>query len=204
MRASTTIFALASIFGLSSAIPTPVDLAPRCGTTVFPTFLQQISEAYPSNIAPTSEDVRISQTVDAYGVVSDRVIQIAVFENIPASAFGCQLNVQFPSNYVLSPVGAGGPNPALNVSTLFYGEPEQITYANAWTWDYFFPTSSPPFGLGLFGTVTLEPGQNQAINSETCEGSLAFAFEIAPQTTQSTEIVFTETADAGFFLTHSC
>ena len=213
MRHSRVLFAVPFLLGLSAAVPTPTELAPRCGTTLFPSFLQQLSEADPWNVEPDTlcvdGDFRVSQDVDMMGNIVDRVYQIVAFENIPAGSYGCQLAVTFPDGYPIYSTGT----PTLNVSTFFNGWSSAIAYPNDWSWSSFFPPTSPPFGDGLFGTVTLSPGQNAVINSEGCPeggGNLAFVFSIASWETQPASVEFDEinswddTGLAGAYLTYNC
>ena len=214
MRYSTVAFSLLSLAGLSAAAPTPVDLAPRCGTTLFPTFLQQLSEADPTTVEPntlsTDGDFLVSQDVDASGNIIDRVYQLVAFENIPAGSYGCQLAVTFPAGYPITSTGT----PTLNVTTVFNDESSSITFPNSYSWSSFFPPTSPPFGQGLFGTVSLSAGQSTVINSEGCPvggGSLAFVFSIASWETQPASVEFNENVNqlngaglAGVYLTYDC
>jgi hypothetical protein len=211
MRTSTTAFALLSILGLSAAAPTPVELAPRCGTTVYPTILQQLTEGTPfannPNTLSTTSNFHVSQTVGSDGKITNRVYQVVGFQGIPAGAYACQLNVKFDPTYPITSVG----NPTLNVTTLYNGSPSNIVYPNDYTWNKFFSATSPPASQGLFGTVTLAPGQNAAINSETCAGNLAFVFSIASWVSQTASVDFTEYINKlngaglnGVYLTHSC
>lgn len=212
MFASTTTVALTllGLLGLSSAVPTPVELAPRCGTTLFPTFLQQVTEANPSlvgtNTLSTGGDFHVSQSAGA----TNRIYQIVAFENIPSGSYGCQLAVTFPPNYPITSTGV----PTLNVTTLFNGESSSIAFPNSISWSSLYPPTSPPFGQGLFGTVTMTPGTTQVINSEACPvggGNLAFVFSIAVWETQAASVEFNEYINtlngaglAGVYLTYDC
>lgn len=216
MFASTTTVALTllGLLGLSSAIPTPVELAPRCGTTLVPTFLQQVSEANPTlvetNTMSTGGDFHVSQSVAADGKIINRIYQIAAFENIPSGSYGCQLAVTFPPNYPITSTGV----PTLNVTTLFNGQSSSITFPNSISWSTLYPPTSPPLGQGLFGTVTMTPGTTQVINSEACPiggGNLAFLFSIAVWETQAASVEFNEYINklngaglAGVYLTYNC
>lgn len=211
MRTTTTVLALLSIFGLSMAAPTPIKLAPRSCTTLPPFLLQQLTESSPytsnPNTASTTNAFHVEQTV-LNGQVTNRVYQIAAFTGIPSNAYGCQLNVAFPSiPNILTTTG----NPQLNVTTLYKDSPSLITYPNNWDWNTFFPPTSPPSGQGLFGTITFAPGQSATINSELCGQNLAFLFEIASWVSQSASVDFAEYYNkiiaapiTGVYLTHSC
>jgi hypothetical protein len=212
MFASAAIVAL-GLLGLASAVPTPVDLAPRCGTTLVPTILQQLSEADPTLVGEdtvsTSGDFQVSQSIDAYGNLMDRIYQIAAFQDIPAGSYACQLAVTFPEDYPITTTGA----PTLNITTLFNDDSTDITYPNSVSWSTLYPPTSP-LGEGLFGTVTLAPGTTQVINSEACPvggGNLAFLFSIASWVTQPASVEFNEYVNdlngaglAGVYLTYNC
>ena len=221
MRASTTAFALASLLGLSFAAPrpkaggsTPVDLAARCGQTLVPTFLQQLTESNPTAVNPntlsTNGDFLVSQTVDAFGNVGNRVYQVVAFENIPAGSYGCQLNYVLPPSASVTITG----NPTLNITTLYNDDSGSITFPNTYSWDTFFPPPSPPFGQGLFGTSNFVSGGSAVINSEGCPvggGNLAFVFSIASWISESASIEFDEYVNVangagltGVYLTLDC
>lgn len=215
MRASTTALAILSLLRLSAAAPTPVELAPRCGATLFPFLTQQLTEANPTavniNTLEYDGDFHVSQTMDpATGALSNRIYQIVAFNSIPPGSYGCQLNVVFPSPYPITTTGS----PTLNVYTLYNGSPSSITYPNNWSWDTFFPRTSPPFGQGLYGTINFVEGQSAVINSEACPangGDLAFVFEIADWVWGSASIEFNEYVNklngaglAGVYLTYDC
>ncbi|KAG0650608.1 hypothetical protein D0Z07_2340 [Hyphodiscus hymeniophilus] len=199
MLFSTLALTLLGLLGLTSAIPTPIELAPRCGTTLVPAFLQQVSEANPSLVEPdtmsTGGDFHVSQSTDAYGNIIDRVYQIAGFEDIPSGSYGCQLGITFPPDYPITSTGV----PTLNITTLFNGESSSICYPNEISWDSLYPPTSPPLGQGLFGTVTMTPGTTQVVNSESCPlggGNLAFLFSIAVWETQPASVEFNEYVNA--------
>jgi hypothetical protein len=212
--AASVTFTFLCLLGLCSAVPTPAELAPRCGTTLVPTFLQQVSEAKPNrvgeNTMSTGGGFHVSQSTNAQGNIVDRIYQIAAFENIPSGSYGCQLAVTFAPNYPITSTGV----PTLNVSTLFNGESSSIHYPNGISWSSLYPPTSPPFGQGLFGTVTLTPGTTEVINSEGCPiggGNLAFLFSIAVWETQAASVKFNEYVNAlngagleGVYLTYDC
>ncbi|KIN02834.1 hypothetical protein OIDMADRAFT_118740 [Oidiodendron maius Zn] len=219
MFASTTTFALLSLLGLSAAAPTPVELAPRCGSLSYPVLLQQFSEAHPTTVYPNTHpingDFHVSREMDPVtGKVSNRISQMVMFKDIPAGSYGCQLNVAFPANYPITTTG----NPVLNVYTFYSGtDPAYIPYPNNWSWDTFYPrseTNPAPFGEGVFGTINFAPGQTTVINSEACPyggGDVAFVFEIADWVWGSASIEFEEYSSAildegkaGVYLTYDC
>jgi hypothetical protein len=215
MRATTTALAILSLLGLSAAAPTPVEIAPRCGETLFPFLTQQLAEESPNtvniNTVEYDGDFHVAQTMDpSTGAIINRIYQIVAFNNIPPGSYGCQLNVQFPTSYPITTSGS----PTLNVQTLYAGSPSSITYPNNWSWDTFWPKTSPPFGSGSYGTINFAEGQTAVINSEACPaggGNLAFVFEIADWVGGDASIEFNEYVNkingaglAGVYLTYDC
>lgn len=208
MLSSVTTFAILSFLGLSSAIPTPSNLAARtCGKQAFPTFIQQIEEINPTTVGPNTLTTNglfvASQAFNSAGQVDDRVSTVIGFENIPAGSYGCQLSVTFPANY---PITSSG-QPTLNVTTLYKSDPAAITYPNNFSWD----TVTEGEDQGLFGTVTLAAGTTYQINSESCSDNLAFVFSIASWESQQASVTFDEYINqqngaglAGAYLTYDC
>ena len=210
MLTLTTAFAILSLLGLSAATPTPIELAPRCGQTLFPFLTQQLTEAYPNTVNPNTlsqdGDFHVSKQMGAANSIS----QVVAFNNIPAGSSGCQLGVVFPDSYPITTTGS----PMLNVYTLYNGASSSISYPNNWSWNTFYPRTSPPFGQGVFGTINFAQGQNTIINSEACPtdgGDLAFVFEIADWVWGNASIEFNEYVNklngaglAGVYLTYDC
>lgn len=221
MYSFTIAVTLASLLSLATAIPTAANTPRTCGTGIFPSFLQQLTEANPTTVNPntittghaTQGDFHVSQTVDASGAVSNRIYQVVAFENIPAGAYGCQLNWAIPADPNAVPLNSTG-NPTLSVYTLFNDNSAAITYPNNWSWNTFFPATSPPFGLGTFGTANIVYGGSGVINSEACPvggGNLAFVSEIANWVSQSSSIEFIAFVNSfsgagltGPYLTYNC
>lgn len=206
--ASLSIFGLFA--GLVAAVPTPAEIAPRCGTTYYPTILQQLSESSPNtvgaNTAASSGDFHVAQTVVNGGAPSGRIYQFVGFQGIAAGSYGCQLSITFPAGYpITSSVGSvAGVSPQLNVTTVLRSNPAAIAYPNGFTFNSF-PAQLAP-GQGLFGTVSAAAGTTVVINSESCDSSLAFVFSIATWTGQSANVEFAEkkTPLAGVYLTANC
>lgn len=194
MIASFTSLAVLSLLGLAAAVPTPVELAPRCGTTLYPSSVQKLDESTPSTVYPSSNQFRV-----AGGGSSSRQYEAVVFNNIPAGSYGCQLNVKFPPGYYINNYNT----PTLNVTTLFKDKPLPPT--NTLSWSTLYPPNAPSLGQGLFGTVTLTPGQTTAINSESCAGNLAYVFAIASWVEKSSSVEYTQQdPNAGVYLTYNC
>jgi len=71
MQLTTVLVALSPLLGLALAAPTPAEVAPRCGTTYYPTILQQLSEDTPTtvgaNTVGTTNDFHVQRTVNPDG-----------------------------------------------------------------------------------------------------------------------------------------
>ncbi|RDL29919.1 uncharacterized protein BP5553_10546 [Venustampulla echinocandica] len=201
MRFSTISLSFLSLINLSSAAATPVELAPPCGTTLYPTILQQIYEDRPFKVFANNRNFYVSQEFDASGNVYNRTYQIVGFEKIPPGSYACQLNVKFSAGYNIAASGT----PTLNVKTLFNGDSNKIKSPNHWTWNKFYRGTSSPFGQGIFGTTTLTPGISSAINRcPTGGGNLAFMFEIADRVLTDANVQFKQTDKGGLYLTYNC
>ena len=150
-------------------------------TTAAPTSTSQpldrraCSVAYPqTNSFPINLDIR----QDANG--ANARTETLTFSNLPAGAYGCQLEVNFPINY---PITSSGVN-SVNV----YAE------------------TGPSKG-SLFGTVKLANNPKQPIrifvNSAKCESTMAYRLKIASDTLAG-RVAFADTKQAGFTITYNC
>ncbi|EOO02055.1 hypothetical protein UCRPA7_2389 [Phaeoacremonium minimum UCRPA7] len=193
---------IAGLLGVTSAAPTKVDLAPRCGTTYYPTILQQLVESDPDTVYPNNDNFHVQRKV-VNGALSDRVYQFVGFEGIPAGSYGCQLAITFPQSYPVTTEPADY-NVQMNVTTALNGLSSEVTYPNAFTWNNW-----PALGTGLFGTVTAAAGSTAVINSEACPpggGNLAFLFEVSRWVEITSSVDFTQSNSplAGVYLTANC
>lgn len=154
---------LASIF-LTTALAAP--------TTSTPLTRRACSVAYPYGNFPINYDVH--QTTDG----TPPRVDALQFTNIPAGAYGCQLNVAFPANYPITTSG----NSAINI------------------------LSSNGGSEVLFGTVNLQTSaaaQSFVVNSLQCEEVLVFTLEIASQS-DAGRVAFADTPEAGFSISYNC
>lgn len=193
---------VASLLGLTSAAPTKVDIAPRCGATYYPTILQQLVESDPDTVYPNTDNFHVQRKV-VNGALSDRIYQLVGFEGIQAGSYGCQLAISFPPSYTIT-TEPSSYNVQMNVTTALNGLSSQVTYPNDFTWNNW-----PALGEGLFGTVTAAAGYNTVINSEACPpggGNLAFLFEVARWMEITSSVDFTQSNSplAGVYLTANC
>jgi len=143
-------------------------------TTSAPLERRACSVAYPVSIGfPINYDIH----QDA-GKTNVRTNALS-FSNIPAGAYGCQLEVNFPTAYPITKSG----NSLLNVYSSVGGK------------------------QSLFGTVALASSPvaptKYVINSLTCTNLLSFTLAIASDD-QAGRVAFADTKDAGFTVTYNC
>jgi hypothetical protein len=193
MQYSSILLAASSILALVSAYPsgTPVELAPRCGTTEYGVTIQPIDSAQPDTPFPPTSSFSLIQSGGSATTTGGRNLDALVsINNIPAGAYGCQLEVSFPAGYTVTSSG----NAQVNVFTL------EAPFNSGTTWN------SAPAAVSLWGTGTFVSGGTTIINSETCAPNLYFLFEIASDTADGS-VSFTQRgppSPAGIRLTHNC
>ena len=199
MHCSPVLAVAVGLLGLAAAAPTKVELAPRCGTTYYPTILQQLVESDPDTVFPNTNAFHVQRKV-VDGVLSDRVYQFVAFEGIAAGSYGCQLAITFPESYTITTEPAGY-NVQMNVTTALNGLSSEVTYPNPFTWNNW-----PSLGEGLFGTVSAIPGSTAVINSETCQENIAFLFEVSKWVDITSSVDFEQSNNplAGVYLTANC
>ncbi|KAH7116821.1 hypothetical protein B0J11DRAFT_101645 [Dendryphion nanum] len=102
------------------------------------------------------------------------------FDNIPAGAYGCQLEVNFPAGYPIQSSGS--------------------TSVNVWS-------ESGASKGSLFGTVTFTSSPvaptKYVINSATCASLLSYRLSIASDTLPGS-VAFADTKEAGITVTYNC
>ncbi|KAF2446774.1 hypothetical protein P171DRAFT_238774 [Karstenula rhodostoma CBS 690.94] len=161
MQYFTTATTLLSAALLAGAAPTA------------PLETRSCSVAYPQSIG-FPINYHISQSANG----AKKVLNALTFSNIPAGAFGCQLEVNFPAAYAIQSSG----NSQINVWT-----------ANG--------------QRKLFGTVTLASSPvaptKFVINSATCQNVMSYSLEIASED-QAGSVAFADTQDAGFTMAYNC
>ncbi len=193
MQYSSIVLAASSLLALISAYPTatPVELAPRCGTTDYAVTIQPIDSALPDTSFPPTNYFNLLQSGGSATTSGGRNMDALVAINgIPNGAYGCQLQVSFPAGYPV--IGQGSTQ--VNVFTL------QAPFNSATTWN------TTPAVASLWGTATFTSGGTAIINSETCAPNLYFAFEIADDTADGS-VAFTQLGlpnPAGIQLTYNC
>jgi hypothetical protein len=229
MRATT--LTLLTLAGISAALPSPVEQAPPCGATIGPAKVQLLDESHPETHYGNSINTRgyygefkVSQHVDENDNLSNRNFSVVIFKDIPAGAYGCHLNVQFPDDFKID--YSSDHSPALDVKTLTRDDLAGTNYeASVWGWNsVYHHHSGRPSGedTTMFGTTTLKAGTPATvINSEACPvggGNLEFVFSIAAGTLTDERVSFNYSQNidlatytpkpvknwGGFFLTYNC
>ncbi|KAF2116636.1 hypothetical protein BDV96DRAFT_686186 [Lophiotrema nucula] len=151
-----------------------VSAAPKASSE--PLERRACSVAYPASIGfPINYDVH----QDANG--ANARTNIVSFNNIPAGSYGCQLEVNFPTNYPITHSGAS----TVSVFTLDKNGKE----------------------AGLFGTVNFVSSPvaptKYVINSATCSNLMTYELKIASPTLAG-RTAFADTKDAGITMTYNC
>ena len=170
--AKLSIFVAATLALAASALPSK----PRtCGQVDAPDFmisLQRFPDPHAAGLPGTHFSV--SQEF-RNGALLNSFSQVVSF-NGPVGAYGCQLGLAFPESvekfYAATGLDGKQNPPTLNVYRIDYPVNENFNQGSY---------SDLKKKSGLFGTVTVRPGQ-QTINSVACptaaEGGMAFLFEI--------------------------
>jgi hypothetical protein len=143
-------------------------------TTAVPLERRTCQVAYPQSIGfPINFDIH----QDAGGLNS--VPNALTFTNVPASSYGCQLEVNFPAGYPITSSGAS----AVNIYATSGGSET------------------------LFGTVSLKSSPDAAtkivVNSATCSTVMTYRIEIASET-EAGRVAFADTQAAGFTMVYDC
>lgn len=188
------LIATTALAALTSASPTPANLAPRACTTQLPSSYQEIIQVRPT------EFFSQNQNFYAYSDAStgNHIDTLVHFTGIPAGSYGCQLAVEFSG--ANNPTSSGATQ--LNVYNLL-GAENDITASSSYA--QYFPNggSGSPKATALWGTVTLD-GQKHVINSAACTPSMSFLFEIASETQSGIVEWNNLAAGNGLYLTYNC
>lgn len=191
---SSILIAATALTALTSAFPTPANLAPRACTTQLPSSYQEIIQVRPT------ESFAQNQNFYAYSNANtgNHIDTLVHFTGIPAGSYGCQLAVEFSG--ANNPTSSGATQ--LNVYNLL-GAENGITATSSY--QQYFPNggSGAPNGTSLWGTVTLD-GQKHVINSAVCAPSMSFLFEIASETESGIVEWNNLAVGNGFYLTYNC
>ncbi|KAH8814914.1 hypothetical protein F5884DRAFT_851423 [Xylogone sp. PMI_703] len=99
MHSSRIFVALSAFAAFVSAIPTPVQPAARCGTTVVPTQIAKLDVT--TGAIEGINDYFLKQSIIEHVVQSNSIVNFAIFA-IPPNKYGCQLVAQFGNDISLA------------------------------------------------------------------------------------------------------
>jgi len=176
---------------LSAATPTPT-LVPRACSTVFPTVIDLIDQAMPNS---TTDGMTVTVALDqaANSTTLTHRDALVIFNNIPAGAYGCQLEAIFPAGAVITSSGVT----QVNVFSLNRVASPTDTYATA-------PNNVGQIGIITFSSSPTGPTK-QVINSAACSTSLSYRLSLASDANRPGSVTFQEIAGAqGLQITFNC
>ncbi len=69
MKLAPAFLALTALVGFAVAAPAPnpVEIAPRCGTTYYPTIMQQLAEDVPTVVGANTKNFHVQRVVSPSG-----------------------------------------------------------------------------------------------------------------------------------------
>jgi hypothetical protein len=189
---ATTFLNGAAFISLVSAAPVADSLAPRACAVEFPSTIVSLDQKNPYSASGKTLKFRALSNAGGNG----REAMEIQFTNIPANAYGCQLEIYLPAGTPVTNQGSS----QINTYTL-NGD---ITVADTW--------AKAPAKQYIFGTNNVYADPKQAtklvVNSLQCKPTLNFRVEIASQT-EFGVLEFGQqnppsTQPVGFRLTHNC
>ncbi|MCJ1429111.1 hypothetical protein MMC29_007024 [Sticta canariensis] len=164
-------------------------------TIKLPSSYQQISRVSPQKSFPQNNIFNVTQATGG----KDNTDTLLRFSGIPTGSYGCQLAVSFTFDYPIYSIGST----QLNV----YALPRPISPSD--TYSTYFPNGGRgiPKDSYLFATTTIT-GQKAVLNSQVCQPSLGYLFEIASETAAGS-VTFADAGNnlsgiGGFYLTYNC
>lgn len=191
---------LSSLFSVlllaAPSIALPSWLAPRQCVTEYPSYQGYINKGYPDS--PSSNGPGFVVWKDNNGTELQVLLQ---FANIPANAWGCQLELFFPKGFPsLYPMY----NERNQLSV--YRVNEIIKAGASWN---SAPKPAYLFGTTAAGLPTNPPVQNDIkmiVNSAQCAATMGFRISIPPETPRGGVQFWRDSPwnDVGFRMTHNC
>ncbi|EPE09168.1 hypothetical protein F503_06944 [Ophiostoma piceae UAMH 11346] len=210
MKSSATVSAvLLASASIAAAMPSPLEHAPRCSKTYYPSFMQPLVEDTPDKVyedtVSSTGVFHVSQTQDA-GKTANRIYQLVGFRDIAPGSYGCQLELSFPSNYdIISSIGEDtSATPPMNVTAVLRNASEAIAYPNKYSFSSY-PEALQP-GKVLDGSLVAKVGTTEVIQADSCDTDLAFVFTIASSVGTSASVDFVDSLfpSIGITLTAKC
>lgn len=183
----TSLF-LTQVFSL----PTTDTLSPRACAVEFPSALFSLDQKAPTTPSGPTLQFRTLQSQGGNG----REAMEVLFTNVPANAYGCQLEIYIPAGTPLTQTD----NSQINTFVVDRDASAADTWANAPAKRYLLGTSN----------VYSDPTKpvTVVVNSFACKATLSFRVELASQTAAGS-LSFGQqnppsTQPVGFRLTHNC
>ncbi|KAI9857010.1 MAG: hypothetical protein M1824_005042 [Vezdaea acicularis] len=190
MHSSTAALVLA-FSALTMALPSPTQLAPRCGTTLYPSLITYVDSSVPDTSVGDVSFISASSAPSG----PFRIAEVRF--DVPAGAVGsCQLNYQFASNAAIT---ATGPNAQLQVYTAAGTVQGTDTFHN-----------HPAIG-NQYGVINALQGGAATVNSQGCASSLSYFVQTFEQWEENSGSAPSKTIEfdqidgtTGLFLTYGC
>ncbi|PSN62214.1 hypothetical protein BS50DRAFT_638775 [Corynespora cassiicola Philippines] len=190
----STILSTTALVAVASAAPTTgaAPLAPRSCSVAFPSTIVSLDQKAPTTASGKTLKIRTSQDQGGNG---REAMEIA-FTDIPANAYGCQLELYLPAGTAVTNSGSSQVN-----TYLLNGD---ISAQDTWM-------KAPAKG-SLFGTTNVYADPKQptkiVVNSLQCKPKLNFRVEIASQTEWGV-MAFAQqnppsTQPVGYRMTYNC
>ena len=204
MHFQSSLFASALTIALASALPTdttaqvkrtPTDLAPRCGTTAYPSYISWIDSSSP-NVPKGATNVISTNANPPNGPFRVAEVQF----QIPSGAGGpCQLEFDFPAGASIITSG--------HTQLQVYKVSSNISPSDTW--------GNAPTPTFLFGTFNPVAGTSGFVNSEGCSTTLNYFVQVFEQwqltsgSTVAGSVQFTENpspppAELGLKVVYGC
>jgi len=194
-----------------AAFPIFCNAAPRpiTATTcqiIYPTFMQLLNETNQTyvgdNLISSDSQFLVSQRADR----SNSTLMVVAFQGVPTGSYGCSLSLAIANTTLQS-----SSQVAMDVKTLYNGNPDAITFPNNWSYQSLYQLDNNSIGSGVFGTVTPRSGVTSIINSQTCATNLAYIFEISAYVKDASAVEFKQYVNklnskgfSGLYLTYDC
>ncbi|KAF2141200.1 uncharacterized protein K452DRAFT_359004 [Aplosporella prunicola CBS 121167] len=164
---------------LAAAVPAAA-LTPRACAIETPTLLTRLDRSNP--------DLAIGSV--SYAWANPTISTEVQFSNIPAGAFGCQLEIFFPPRYVVDNSG--------DSRAYFYSLDREVSPSDTF--------NNAPAKVSLIGTADVRSDYARetriVVNSVQCKPSLGFRMDVAEGKVGS--LGFNNLDGFGFRLTHNC
>ena len=196
MRLSS-LFSYCLLTAPSIVLALPRWLSPRQCSTAYASSTQIINKGFPDQSRP--DDGTLAVWKDSNGTELNVLLQ---YTNIPANAWGCQLELFFPKDYPsLFPMYFEG-------NQLYVYRTNGVIQPNT-SWNTA-PSSAYLFGVTPAGLPQVQPVQNDIryiVNSAQCAPMMSFRVSIPPDTPRGGVQYFRDNPswkNVGFRITHNC